>query len=368
MKLSKLSLCLFLLIFTHALVNQSTAVTTKHFLYVASPGIRNYVEFGGVGLLVFDIDAGYKFVKRIPTWDVPAGKEAENVKGVVANAQTAKIYVSTTKRIAAFDLLSDKKVWDKEFEGGCDRMALSPDGQTMYVPSFEGPHWLVVNALTGEVLKKIVLNAGAHNTIYALDGQHAYLAGLKSPLLRVTDTTTHEVAKEIGPFSNVIRPFTINCAQTLCYVNVNDLLGFEIGDLKTGKKLQRVEVQGVQSGPVKRHGCPAHGIGLTPDEKEIWLCDGHNEMLHVFDNTVTPPKQIKSIKLREQPGWITFSLDGKHAWPSTGEIIDVKSKRIITALSDETGHQVHSEKIVEIDFADGKPVRTGDQFGLGRKQ
>ena len=297
-KLFALALPLVALFTALASVNRSTAVTTKHYLYVAEPGIRNYVEFGGVGILVFDIDAGYKLVKRIPTWNVPAGQEAENVKGVVANAQTAKIYVSTPKRIAAFDLLSEKKVWDREFEGGCDRMALAPDGRTMYVPSFEGPHWLVVNALNGDVLKKIVLNSGAHNTVYALNGQHAYLAGLKSPLLRVTDTQTHEVAKEIGPFSNVIRPFTINGAQTLCYVNVNELLGFEIGDLRTGKKLQRVEVQGVEKGPVKRHGCPSHGIGLTPDEREIWLCDGHNEMLHVFDNTASPPKQIKSIKLR----------------------------------------------------------------------
>jgi hypothetical protein len=368
MKLQKSVVFLFLFFCALAPVHPIAPVSSKHFLYVASPGIRNYVEFGGVGIMVFDIDAGYKFVKRIPTWDVAAGKEAENVKGVVANAATAKIYVSTPKRIAAFDLLSEKKVWDKEFEGGCDRMALSPDGRTMYVPSFEGPHWLVINALTGDVLKKIVVNSGAHNTVYSLDGQHAYLAGLKSPLLRVTDTKTHEVAKEIGPFSNAIRPFTLNQAQTLCYVNLNGLLGFEIGDLKTGKMVQRVEVQGVEQGPVKRHGCPAHGIGLTPDEKEIWLCDGHNEMLHIFDNTVMPPKQIKSIKLREQPGWITFSLDGKHAWPSTGEIIDVKSKKIITTLSDETGRQVHSEKIVQIDFVDGKPLRTGDQFGLGRKR
>ena len=247
-------------------------------------------------------------------------------------------------------------------------MALSPDGQIMYVPSFEGPHWLVINAVTGDVITKIVLNSGAHNTIYSLDGKRAYLAGLKSPVLRVTDTSTHQVVREVGPFSNMVRPFTINRAQTLCYVNVNELLGFEIGDLTTGKKLHCVEVRGVENGPVKRHGCPAHGVALTPDEKEIWLCDGHNEMLHIFDNTVMPPKQIKSIKLREQPGWITFSLDGKHAWPSTGEIIDAKTKQIVTALADETGRQVHSEKIVEIDFADGKPVRAGDQFGLGRKQ
>jgi hypothetical protein len=368
MKLLRPLFCSPLLVYALVFASQSTGVPIKHFLYVASPGIRNYVEFGGVGILVFDIDAGYKFVKRIPTWDVPPGKEAENVKGVVANAQTARIYLSTPKRVAAFDLLTEKKVWDKEFEGGCDRMALSPDGRTMYVPSFEGPRWLVVNAVNGDVLKEIVLNSGAHNTAYSLDGQHAYLAGLKSPLLRVTNAKTHQVTKEIGPFGDVIRPFTINGAQTLCYVNVNGLLGFEVGDLKTGKKLLRVEVEGVPRGPVKRHGCPAHGIGLTPDEKEIWLCDGHNEMVHVFDNTVTPPRQIKSIKLREQPGWITFSLDGKHAWPSTGEIIDVASKTFVTTLSDEAGRQVHSEKIVEIDFANGRPVRAGDQFGLGRKR
>jgi DNA-binding beta-propeller fold protein YncE len=343
------------------------AAKTQHLLYVASPGIRNYVEFGGVGILVFDIDAGYKFVKRIPTWEYAAGQPAENVKGVVANAQTAKMYLSTPKRVACFDLLTEKKVWDKEMPGGADRMALSPDGQTMYVPSFEGPTWNVVNAMTGAVVKTLTPNSGAHNTIYSLDGKHAYLAGLKSPLLRVTDTKTHEIVQEIGPFTKPIRPFTVN-SGSLVYVNVNDLLGFEIGDLKNGKMLHRVEVTGVPMGPVKRHGCPAHGIGLTPDEKEVWVCDGHNEMMHVFDNTVMPPKQIKSLKLREQPGWITFSLDGRHAWPSTGEIFDIKTKKIIAALTDETGRQVHSEKIVQIDFANGKPVRTGDQFGLGRKR
>jgi DNA-binding beta-propeller fold protein YncE len=354
------------LIVVQGSVKHETAAEEKHLLYVASPGIRNYVEFGGVGILVYDIAAGHKFVKRIPTWETPEGKPAENVKGVVANAKTARIYVSTPKRVACFDLITEKKVWDKEYEGGCDRMALSPDGKTMYVPSFEGPHWLVVDAMNGDVIKKLEPNSGAHNTIYSLDGRFAYLAGLKSPLLRVTDTKTHTIMKEVGPFGNVIRPFTINSAQTLCYVNVNDLLGFEIGDLKTGKMLHRVEVSGFQKGPVKRHGCPSHGVGLTPDEREIWVCDAFNERVHVFDNTVSPPKQITSIKLREQVGWITFSIDGKLAYPSTGEVIDVKTKKIITALSDETGRQVHSEKLLEIVFSGGKPVRAGDQFGLGR--
>ena len=30
----------------------------RHFLYIVEPGIRNYLEFGGAGILVFDIDNG----------------------------------------------------------------------------------------------------------------------------------------------------------------------------------------------------------------------------------------------------------------------------------------------------------------------
>src|SRR5512145_3440274 len=91
---------------------RQAAVEEKHLLYVVSPGIRNYVQFGGVGILVYDIAAGHKFVKRIPTWDAPEGKPAENVKGIVASAKTAKIYLSTPKRVACFDLITEKKVWE----------------------------------------------------------------------------------------------------------------------------------------------------------------------------------------------------------------------------------------------------------------
>jgi DNA-binding beta-propeller fold protein YncE len=366
--LTSISLCLLVSLLFFIQPWREAAVEEKHLLYVASPGIRNYVEYGGVGILVFDIKQGYKWIKRIPTWDVPEGKPAENIKGIAANPKTGKLYLSTPKRLACFDLISEKKVWEKEYEGGCDRMALSPDGKKLFVPSFEGPHWNVVDAVSGEVIKKIETNSGAHNTICSIDGSFAYLAGLKSPLLPVVDTKTHEIIKRVGPFSNVIRPFTVNGSRTLCFVNVNELLGFEIGELQTGKMLHRIEVAGFQKGPVKRHGCPSHGIGLTPDEKELWLCDAFNERVHIFDATQMPPRQMMSIKLREQPGWISFSLDGKHAYPSTGEVIEVKTKRIVAALADETGRQVHSEKLLEIVFANGKPVRIGDQFGLGQKR
>ncbi len=38
----------------------------QRLLYVAEPGIRNYLEYGGHGVLVYDIDDGHRFLRRIP--------------------------------------------------------------------------------------------------------------------------------------------------------------------------------------------------------------------------------------------------------------------------------------------------------------
>jgi len=148
---------------------------------------------------------------------------------------------------------------------------------------------------------------------------------------------------------------------------VNNLLGFEIGDLKTGKVLHRGEIPGSKPGTEKRHGCPSHGIGLTPDETELWLTDAANSQIHIFDATVMPPKEVSSIRLRDQPGWITFSIDGRYGYPSTGDVIEVRTRKIVTGLKDEEGREVQSEKLLEIDFEGSTPIRAGDQFGLGRK-
>src|ERR1044071_4424360 len=294
-------------------------------LYVASPGIRNYVEWGGKGILVYDIDRDHALLKRIASpFDDPGGK-VENIKGVCAHAASRRLYVTSLTRLACIDLVTDTPLWVKALEGGCDRLSVTPDGRALYVPSLEGPHWNVVDPATGDI------------------------------------------GERIGPFGAPVRPFTVNAAGSRCFVNVNGLLGFEVGDVVTGKVLARVEVPGFKQGNLKRHGCPSHGVGLTPDEKELWVVDGANQRVHVFDATTVPPAYLASIALDvDQPGWITFTIDGAYAYPSTGEVIDTKTRKIVAQLKDEQGRPVQSEKLLEIDFAGDVPVRAGDQFGVGR--
>src|SRR4051812_32714005 len=146
---------------------QPSAARERHLLYVASPGTRNYTEYGGVGVLVFDIDSGYRFVGRIPTWPVIDGKPAENVKGIAASARTGRIYVASLTHVITIDAVTGKTIWDRPYDGGTDRLAISPDGGTLYVPQFEGPTWHVVDAGNGDVLATIETRSGSHNTIYA---------------------------------------------------------------------------------------------------------------------------------------------------------------------------------------------------------
>jgi len=350
------------------LIAPTLAATPERRLYVATPGIRDYLEFGGHGILVFDIDHDYRFIRRIPAAGLNAALKPMNVKGIAVSIPAQRLYVTTLTKLACYDLTTDAMVWEKTYDGGCDRLAISPDGLHVVMPSLERSFWSLIDPKSGDVLKRIDGFKAAHNTIVSLDGTRAYLADRFSPWLTEIDLARGEIANRTGPFAQSIRPFTVNGRRTRTYVCVDDLLGFEIGDLTTGKKLHRVEVQGFNKGPVKRHSCPSHGVGLTPDETQVWVVDATNQRLHVFDNTSEPPRFIASLAVREQPGWITFSLDGRHAWPSTGEVFDVQTRQLVTALADENRSAVHSEKMVEIHFADGKVTAAGDQFGLGRKR
>src|SRR5688572_22400085 len=117
----------------------------KKYLYVAVPGIRDYLGYGGHGLLVFDIDNQHKFVKRIKTAGYHPNGKPSNVKGIASSLFYNSIYISTLESLQRIDLATEKIVWEKRFEGGCDRMSVSPDGKTMYLPSLEKDFWNVVD-------------------------------------------------------------------------------------------------------------------------------------------------------------------------------------------------------------------------------
>ena len=170
--------------------------------------------------------------------------------------------------------------------------------------------------------------------------------------------------------------FVINHDASRVYANLNNLLGFEIADVKTRKVIKRIEVPGELwkakwADPNQHfygHGAPMHGIAMTPDESEIWIPDAINNQVLVYDNTGEWPvlNLSKSIKTIEPNGWITMGLDGKLAYMASGDVVDVKTHKIVGQLRDEYGRHMDSEKVLDLAFnLEGKLVRKVNEFAIG---
>ena len=334
-----------------------TQAGTQRYLYVALPGSDDADRDRSIRILVFDIANAHRFVRRIPLWPAGGGDEAEAVRGTAVSARAGRLYVSTTKRLAAIDLNTDKVIWENSYEGHCcERAAVSPDGQTIYAPAFGTAKWYVVHAATGELRSTISVTGWPRQTMYSRDGAQVYLAAWDSPLLSVSDGARHTIVKTVGPFSASLCPFTVNAKGTLAFANVDGLVGFEVGDLQTGLILDRVAAEGYDKDAAGQYECPSHGIALTPDERELWVADGVRNRLQVFDASVYPPVPLTSVALPAQPRWMAFSIDGRYAYSSTGDVIGAATRKIVGALEEPGGAKVNSGNFLEIDFVDGRPV------------
>jgi DNA-binding beta-propeller fold protein YncE len=331
----------------------------QRLLYVAVSGSGDADPDRSVRILVFDIANAHRFVRRIPVW--PAGSEdGEAVRGTAAHARTGRLFISTTRRLAAIDLKTDKIVWERTYESRCcDRLAISPDGETIYAPAFGSPKWLVIAAASGDLRAAVDVTGWPRETIYSRDGKYVYLAAWESSVLTVSDATRHEVVRQVGPFSGFLCPFTLNAGGTLAFANVDGLVGFEVGDLRTGLVLDSVAANGFDKAAAANYECPSHGIAFTPDGRELWVADGVQNRLHVFDATMYPPVERTAVALSGQPRWITFSLDGRYAYASTGDVVAAAAKTLAGALEDAAGAKVNSEHTIEIDFVERQPIRAG---------
>lgn len=336
--------------------------STKRYLYLSTPDASQEQGRSGNGILIFDIDAGHKFVRRI---DIPIFQDG--IRGFAGNLKTGRVYFSTSnRRVGCFDLKTEKIVWEKTYEAGCDRSSITQDGKKIYVPtgwwySGDDSGLLVVNADNGELIKRINVGPQAHNSIVSLDGRFLYL-GTRT-MLTIFDTKNESVIRQIKDVGERgIFPYTMDSRNRIAYVCLGDHVGFDVVDLQKGKALHRVYA-GTEHIPHR-----THGSALTPDEKELWISDQVGKKLFIFDATKMPPAPKGEVDLSQGGhGWVAFSLDGRYAWTHTPDVFDAQTKKLVATLQDETGKPVSSSKYIEIHFRDGKVVEMGNEFGLGRK-
>ena len=332
------------------------------------------------GVSIYDINDSHKLIHK---FEVP---DTAEYKGISASIQLGKLYLTSNLKdeLLCIDLSTEKVDWRKHYSDGyADSQAITPDGKTLYVPLRDKDSWWVIDAATGDVKTKIAVEhgqnytdhpiggIGPHNTWMNPDGSRVYMSVLTVPYVFIADTKTNKLIGKVGPFSKGIRPFTVSDDEKYVFANVDWLLGFEVGAARTGsnwggKMLYRVETKTpdvrlaqLPNPPARKpHSTMSHGINISPNQKEVWVVDGIYGYVYAYDVTKMPPRYVAAVPLFEKPedqprpGWISFSLDGKYVYPDGGVVIDSATKKVIARIPT-------SEKLIEIDFKNGKPVRAG---------
>jgi 6-phosphogluconolactonase (cycloisomerase 2 family) len=321
---------------------------------------------------VYDIDAGHRLIKTIRT--VP---HVADVRGVAASAVTGRLYVAYRDvagigKIYCLDLYDDKIVWNKAVNPGVDRLAIAPNGKLLYVPTWEGgsaDYINVVDAETGGVVRRVYFSNHSHDTQYPLSGpvfQTTKAGDGSGRYLYLIDPKSYAVSR-IGPYGGILGPYAVDGASRYVVNNVANLWGMQVANLKTGAVITAV----IPDHPPGPAGF-LHGIGWTPDQSEVWESGNQKDpRVFVWDmRDPMAPVLKKKLELRSGHGshWLTFSIKGDYAYIAPNKNSDDKTEIFDVRRHSPAGMIAASEDMLEIDFADGKISRVGDQYGIGRRR
>jgi hypothetical protein len=319
--------------------------------------------------------------------------------------------------VLKYDLVNNRVVWNKRFPNGIDQFSLSRDGTKMYMPAQALPNgeWTVHDTSDGSQIGIVAAGGGQHqhNTVTSISGAHVYLGNEIDDHLTQIDADTFHITKRIGPLLYALRPMTINGKETLAFTTATDRLGFQVSDIASGQVLYTISMDdgSGQGQPVLagRNGAPcahagpvrlilrllgrseaaacgwqsdavSHGISLRPDERELYVLDGPNARVHVFDITGLPetaPREIAAISVHTldgveancslsctKDGWLTNSTDGRYVFVGdSGDVISTATHGVVEHLPELLDSRHFAEGV----WRNGKVVDSA-RFGVGRVQ
>ncbi|PYV08934.1 MAG: hypothetical protein DMG07_24380 [Acidobacteria bacterium] len=227
-----------------------------------------------------------------------------------------------------------------------NEIEVTPDGRYVYVSVVADGKYEVFDTVKKSIVARLDTDGMPHNVVGSPDGRWMYLSpndrrertveymrkqGMPTSLnkkIYVVDTRTHSIVGTV-PLPNAPRPTAISPDGRRLYVNVDGLLGFVVVDTEQRRVISEAQYQ--LSEAERRVETRSHGIGVTPDGKEVWSLDRGNGLAHIFDVRRLPPRQVGRVAVGKAPYWLTFTPDGKTIYVSNSQedtisVIDVRKR------------------------------------------
>jgi DNA-binding beta-propeller fold protein YncE len=226
----------------------------------------------------------------------------------------------------------------------------TPDGHWIYVPCNDENYW-VIDGEKKEVAAKIHTGGRPHNTVISPDGKRMYLSPMGAPR-RVTIVDIEAGHKVIGeiPFDNVTRPPAISADEKLFFQNIDELLGFQVADIASRKVIATVRhhIPDAKQGLASR----CHGLGIRPDQQEVWSCNVEHNLVHVHEATSGSYEEVATLPMIGRIYWLCFSPDSKYCFVSVRSeqkvaVVDCQTKQVLKHL--EVGREPKRSQVIEVE-------------------
>jgi YVTN family beta-propeller protein len=164
-------------------------------------------------------------------------------------------------------------------------------------------------------IKSIPVKGAVHNTYVTPDGKYVVAGSVANKMLTVIDEETLQPSWELK-FDLGVRPIAFERAPdgstSRMFVQLSGYNGFAVVNFKTHEEVARIKLPSEPSGGHAEGGAPSHGIGVSPDNKSLWVDSSLSNAVFVYS---LPDLKVQGyVKTGEVPDWITFTPDGKRIY------------------------------------------------------
>jgi YVTN family beta-propeller protein len=269
-------------------------------------------------------------------------KDIEVPHGAAMAPDGSRMYVTNESMhtLDFVDMKSLKVTRQVKLSGRPNNLSISKDGRRVYVAIRSTPGAVDVIDTASGTLAKSIAHPEVHNTFVTPDGRFVIAGSIAGRRLTMIDQKTEEPAWMIE-FDRGVRPIAFDQnpdgSTKRLFVQLSDYHGFAVVDVATRKEVARIAMPEIPA--AERHteglqGSPGHGIGVSPDGTQLWMCSKVNS--HVYAYSLPDLKYLGGVHVGSHPDWLTFSPDGKlyvaNAGSNSVSVVDTKGMREIVRV------------------------------------
>lgn len=217
-----------------------------------------------------------------------------------------------------------------------NNISIGRDGRFVYVGIMAQPGGIdVIDTQSLEKVAHIDTGSMVHNVYVTPDGRHivAGTFGGKGNLDVYDATTRERVFQYYSPRNSYnalegVRPIAFDTnpdgSTRNMYVQISRLHGFTVFSFDDRREVGRFLLPSVPKEEEDKppfNDAPAHGIGVSPDQKTLWVCSRLNG--RVYGYSLEDMSLIADIKVGSHPDWLTFTPDSRFVYVANGHSNDV---------------------------------------------